>query len=755
MRCRYYDRIFKNDNNGYCVYQYLTDDAAVPPQARSRYYWGAGIVFTAYGKELPDQESMEFELCGTWVKNARYGLQLSVESYSEILPQTEEGIRSYLASAMIKGIGPRTAELIVQRFGTKTFEVLEHYPDSLLEIKGITRKRLDTILQSYQGSHALCDLAAYLAPFQITPKKIEKIYEEFGTAALETVKSSPFSLCRIHGFGFLTVDEIAKANQGSPSDPLRIAGCIRYCMEKEMQEGNLYQEKQVFMERIYRQLNYGYAYEAVKVSDISGELYRMVQEKELYYESGVFYDARAYEYETNGAKALAALLGEKPKVCGDISSLLEEAQQELGILLSGKQAEAVRKAFANRISIITGGPGTGKTTVEKVLLYVYGKTEGGSVILTAPTGRASRRMAESTGFEEASTMHSAMGLMNEEIPDDIVEALEADFIIADEFSMVDMRLGYEFFIRIREGARLVLIGDINQLPSVGPGSVFRELIQCGMIPVTVLDMIFRQEENGLIVMNAHRMLKNNAALEYGSDFLFYKASSATEAAEMIERLYLELVERLGTEQVQVLTPYRKSGDASVNALNQRLWNLVNPKEPGKKEIRNRNSVFRVGDKILHLKNKNGISNGDGGFVTDIYLDENNVELARLEFSGGRYVEYNSDELDMVEHAYATTVHKSQGSEYRVVILPWISMFYKMLRRDILYTAVTRAADQVIIVGDKRSIYKAIHNTESDRRNTMLGKRIAEECGGLPENGKSPAIPASPPQEEYEQMVINF
>ena len=237
--------------------------------------------------------------------------------------------------------------------------------------------------------------------------------------------------------------------------------------------------------------------------------------------------------------------------------------------------------------------------------------------------------------------------------------------------MVDMRLGYEFFSHIKKGTRLILIGDINQLPSVGPGNVFRELIQCGVIPVTVLDMVFRQKENSRIALNAYRMLKNDVALEYGADFVFIPVKSAAEAADTIEKLYLDAVTRLDTDQVQVLTPYRKKGDASVNALNERLWNLVNPPAVDKREIKSGSQVFRVGDKIIHNKNKNGISNGDTGFISDIYLDEDGVELARLDFSDGRSVEYTSDELEMVEHAYAITVHKSQGSEYPVIILPWI------------------------------------------------------------------------------------
>ena len=517
---------------------------------------------------------------------------------------------------------------------------------------------------------------------------------------METVKKQPFSLCQINGFGFLTVDEIAKANKCRPNDPMRIEGCIHYCFEQETQNGHLYVNKQNFQKAVYEQLNQGYSKEAVTEREVYNVIYKMFSQNELYYEEGALYLARFYGFECGAAKRLVSLLMKKDTGNRRVELLVEDAQKELGILLSEKQIEAVKKAFCHKVSIITGGPGTGKTTVQKVLLYINEKIGGGNVLLTAPTGRASRRMAESTGFPESFTMHSVLGLTNDEESEGIEEMLDADFIIADEFTMSDMSLSFQFFNHIKPGTRLILVGDVNQLPSVGPGNVFRELVQCGVIPVTVLDMVFRQKENSRIAMNAQRMLQNNATLDYGTDFVFREANSAAEASELIQKIYKDAVGRLGTDNVQVLSPYRKKGDVSTNALNEVLWDLVNPEispEVGKNE---KLEAFRIGDKIIHNKNKNGISNGDIGYVTDIFTDEDGVVLTRLEFSEHRNVEYNSDELDMVEHSYATTVHKSQGSEYRMVILPWLPMFYKMLRRDILYTAITRAKEQVVIVGSK-------------------------------------------------------
>ena len=749
MRSRFVKPLYQNKDNGYCIFVYHTTDEGLPAQAKSKYYSGEGSQFTAVGNNLPDTDTVEVDLQGKWIKNS-HGTQLQVDTYEEILPQTEEGIIGYLSSGMIKGIGPKTAKQIVDKFGTRTFDILDNYPQSLLFVKGITERKLETILASYHGSQAIRDLAAYLIPFNVTPKKIQKIYEAFGEEALDTVKKETFTLCKINGFGFLTVDEIAKANRCRLNDPMRIEGCIHYCMELVIQDGHLFSDKQLFQKKVYEQLNTGYSKEVVSEVEVYQELYRMVKAKELYYEDNALYPAKLYGFECGAAKTLAKLLIQECVVPIHLDSLIAEAQRELGILLSAKQAEGVKKAFTCLVSIITGGPGTGKTTVQRVLLYINEKLGGSNVLLTAPTGRASRRMAESTGRSDAVTMHSAMGLTNDEECEAMEEMLDADFIIADEFTMSDMRLSYEFFSHIRKGARFVLVGDVNQLPSVGPGNVFRELVLCGAIPVTVLDMVFRQAENSRIAVNAHRMQENNAMLDYGTGFEFYPAASAVEVAEIVQKLYQEAVAENGLDMVQVLTPFRKKGEASVDALNERLWNIINPKAEGKPEIKAGRRSYRAGDRIIHNKNKNDISNGDIGYVTDIYVDEDGTELARLAFSDGRSVEYTSDEMDMVEHAYATTVHKSQGSEYPVVILPWLPMFYKMLRRNILYTAVTRAKAKVVIVGSKKAVYMAVHNTESDNRNTRLGERVVKEYNLLLEEKA-----AGNKQEVYEQQVINL
>ena len=349
MVCRYVKTIFRNEDSGYCIFLYETEDNSVPEQIK---FTQAGKIyrFTAIGYNLPDTDSVELNMQGNWVKS-KYGPQFKVDTYEEILPQTIEGIMGYLSSGLIKGIGPKTAEQIVDKFGLRTFDIFDQYPDNLLQIKGISEQKLKRIMDSYHGSHAIRDLAAYLTPFHVTPNKIQKIYERFGCEALETVKKQPFMLCQINGFGFLTVDEIARSNRCRLNDPMRIEGCIHYCMELVAQEGHLYQEKEEIQKKAWEQLNHGYGAEVVSEAEISRELYRMVKEKVLYFEDGALYPAKMYRYECETAKNLAKLLVQETEDMSQIDALIAEAQRELGILLAAKQAEAVKKAFCHLVSI--------------------------------------------------------------------------------------------------------------------------------------------------------------------------------------------------------------------------------------------------------------------------------------------------------------------------------------------------------------------------------------------------------------------
>lgn len=344
----------------------------------------------------------------------------------------------------------------------------------------------------------------------------------------------------------------------------------------------------------------------------------------------------------------------------------------------------------------------------------------------APTGRAARRMVESTGCENASTMHLALGLLGDDTdfePD--FEYLSAGFLNVDEVSMVDMHLAYEFFRRVSRHVRVLLVGDKNQLPSVGAGDVFRQLIACGLIPVTVLDLVYRQGALSSIPYNAKLMQENKTNLSFGEDFQFIACKGADEAAEIVRRIYLDEIAKNGMDQVQILTPYRKRSAAGVDELNKSLEDFVNPPIAGKKELHIGSQVFRVGDKILQNKNTEMASNGDLGRILDCITDEDGNARAVIGFPDGRQVQYEADQMEMIEHANATTIHKAQGSECPVVIIPWVKAFYMMLKRNILYTGVTRAKSKVYLVGEWAAVCQAIHTDDSGTRNTILSERIVQ------------------------------
>lgn len=735
MKCKFYSQIYHNSENGYCIFLFSTEDT-IPPAARKQQIKNSTL-FTAIGNYLP--KNIEVELYGNWVMN-NYGLQYKVESYHEIPHQTLEGIETYLSS-IIKGIGSKTAKSITKEFGLNTLSVLESEPEKFLSIKGISERKLKDIVKSYKENVMIRDLILFLAPYKISMNKINQIYEEFGINSLQIIKNQPFSLCKIKGFGFLTVDQIAKNNGGKLNDPLRIESCIFYCIQRGMEEGHLFLKQDVLINSTFQQLNHQLYNNVVCVQEIEQQINTMIYQKKLIKEKNDIYFQTNYKNETETANKIVELLQQKKnKPINEL--LIAEAEKDLAISLSQTQKNAIKMVFSNHITIITGGPGTGKTTLQKILLYLYEKLGGKKAMLLAPTGRASRRMAESTGKMDACTMHSALGLFADNYQIEAIE-LDADFIILDEQSMVDMQLATIFFNSIKKNTRIVLIGDVNQLPSVGAGNVFKELIQCSVIPITILDEVFRQKKDNQIAINAKKIQKNDTNLEYGTDFIFLESNSEQEAANIIEKIYLNSIKTEGIENVQILTPYRKKGETSKNELNSKIKEHVNPKKRGKKEIKVQGKSFRIGDRIIQNKNKSNISNGDIGIIKDIFTKDT-TEIIKIEFSNSRTVEYSMEEMECIEHSYAITIHKSQGCEYSVVIMPCLPTFYNMLKRNILYTGITRGKKKVYLIGSKESISQAIHTINDEKRNTHLGKRIVNKL-----------TQAEKKQEAYQQMTITL
>lgn len=722
MRVRFRHKIFQSEENGYTIASFITKDDSVPISARDKRntipgYYG----FIAVGYGFPLTEDIELEMEGDWVASEQHGLQYRVEQFLEVVPRTREGIIGYLSSGAIKGIGPATADHIFCKFGLSSLEIIDQNPEKLLDIKGITERKLNDIKLTSGKNKVFRELMTLLSPYKVSAKKVNAILKEFGEQSIHIVQNIPFMLCAIKGFGFLTVDDIARKCGCRLNDPMRISGCVSYVLKDAMTKGHLYLPQDQLIAEVLSVLNHKLLAPAVSSAEIADVMYKLIMQSSIINDNGRIYILRQYEEEQSTAQLIARrlLIRSKPL---SIDQILKKAQKELGIQLSRTQEQAVRMVFEQPISIITGGPGTGKTTVLKVVLYIHQTLAKGEVQLMAPTGRAARRMVESTEFPEASTMHLALGLVGDGECYQEFEYLSAELVNVDEYSMVDMHLCYEFFRRLQDNTRVLLIGDVNQLPSVGAGDVFRQLIMTCLIPVTKLDVVYRQGVDSSIITNAALMQENKTSFVFGDDFQFYEGNSPEQTAAIVKELYLSEATVHGTDNVQILTPFRKKSQAGVNEMNKVLRDVINPKAPQKMEIKIGVNIFRVGDKIIQNKNQGVISNGEMGTILRFYKDQDDCEKVDLQFAE-RKVTYDVEQMDIIEHAYATTVHKSQGSEYPVVIIPWIKAFYIMLKRNILYTAITRAKLKVIIVGEWSAVCQAVHTVDDENRNTALAEKI--------------------------------
>ena len=713
-------RVYYSEQTGYSVVVYKTN-APIPLQAVSE-YCGTMPCFKAAGRQLPDTEGLLAELDGEWKEN-RYGWQMQVSAFRTFLPKTREGIAGYLSSGLVKGLGPVTAERIVERFGEDTFRVMEQEPDRLLDIRGITPAKLEEIRSTFLESSRVRELMAYLAPYGVSANRVRKIQETFGEKAVDILKENPYRLTEVAGMGFLTVDPVARKMEGLQADSIvRLQAVLEHVLKQAALSGHLYlqageavQQAGILLGRLQTPV------EEKKIRDAGN---RMVKEGRLKAFDGGIYLKKNYRDEAVAAKETVRLL-EADIPQADVREVLEKAQKLDGICLGEKQKEAVLNTFKSPVSIITGGPGRGKTTVLRTILRIFKMIcPQEDVLLTAPTGRAARRMAESTGYA-AMTLHRALGLTDEgEEPED-TGMIGESLVIVDEMTMVDMFLAARLLERIPEGSRIVFVGDVDQLPSVGPGNVFRELIACKKIPVTVLDVSYRQKDNQLLLENAELINTGKTRLKFGKEFRFIRTDSPEQTADCIVGLYRELAEKAGLEDVQVLSPVKKQAVVGTQDINRLLQEAVNPGNGGV-EMSCGDVVFRKGDKVMQIKNTESVSNGDIGRVEDVWLGEDGKTELSVTYSEDRSQVYREEDIEMLVHAFAITVHKSQGCEYPVVIMPVLPAFYRMLKRNILYTAVTRASAAVYLVGSTASVVQAIHRSDVERRNTKLALRIRQE-----------------------------
>ena len=727
--CVYESTLFYNPADKHSVIRVRTRDKTVPDKARKAANGRDDFIrFIAKGYNLPQTDKISMILEGEW-QTGKYGTQLSVEDCEEIVPYTDEGLKGYLSSCLVKGIGEKTADDIIKRFGADTLNIIENSPERLLEIKGISEQKLEDIKRTFNESYSVRSLMMLLSPFNISVTAATHIYDYFGAKSIDILTDNPYELCNIPGFGFKRVDAIVKKGDTPLNSPMRIRGAVITALETQKQDnGHLFIDERTLVQTTAEMLNEALPSTdmLVKTAEIDSVIDNMILKGDIVSNEGRIYSTKNFVLENETAERIGRILALPPKKI-DISAILEHVRKNLGIALSDKQSEAVYMAFSSNLSIITGSPGTGKTTVLKAIIEVYKALYPKEKIkLAAPTGRASRRMAESTGETDASTLHSMLGLQNEEEyfkKNTGAEPIGAGLIIVDESSMIDMWLARQFFMRIGNNTKIVLVGDPDQLQSVGAGDVFRQLINSGLIPVTVLDKIFRQKDGSRIALNARAINNDQTKLSYGDDFCFYKCQTQDQAADIIKRAFCDLTEKYGIENVQILSPYRKKGAAAANELNLAIREIVNPYKGGLPDLRIGAYYFRVGDKVMQNKNNSKAANGDIGFIRDIGTDKDNKAVITIEFSADRKAEYTLEDMKNIELAYATTVHKAMGSEYDIVIMPIIKSHYNMLNRNLVYTGITRAKHRVILVGQPGMLCMAIHRNETGNRNTALAERI--------------------------------
>ena len=728
MRCRFVEKKYENPQNGYMVAVYKTLDETIRN--------GEPInEFTAYGYYLPSDThaSVEVNLSGGWVKN-QYGFQFEVQSYEEFVEPSEIGITAYLASC-VKGIGPKLAQKIYNQFGLETLSVLDHEPERLLEIPGITITKCEEMINSYKASQKVRSLITFLAPHDISPARARSIYAKLGARALEIVKNEPFTLCRLSGIGFKTADDIARAVGFDPCSYTRLFEGIKYVIREAQAQGHLYLQWENLVEKSLNLLKNCEEADVLDQSHIDRTIDQMIQNGHLHCEKtnkfgDLLYSKQAYQAEKETAIAVARLLsGDNDLWLIDEPEVeINKTEKRLGILYSGEQKRALITAYQNPLSIITGHPGTGKTTVLRGIIDIMVRNRpNAKIMLCSPTGRAARRMAEATGYD-ASTIHSAL-----ELPDnngylnyEKKHLASFDLLIVDEVSMLDIFLADVLLSSVQTGTKVVLVGDPAQLPSVGPGAVLAELIRCQKVPATVLDTIFRQARTSRIILNSANIRSGVKKIDFGEDFQYIKAEDDRAAAEKIEMEYLKvLMSGVNLDDVEILTPRKDTVATSSDELNKMLRDKVNPPDDKKREINASGRVFREGDKVMQLKNRSGkgINNGDIGYIEAIFGGDD--PRAMINFGAGKRIEYRPVDFQHIKWAYSMTVHKSQGNEYEVIILCLMKSHYGggLLKRNLAYTGITRARSKLILVGQVQALYMAIDNPDTDRRNTLLADRI--------------------------------
>jgi exodeoxyribonuclease V alpha subunit len=699
---------FRNEENHFTI-------AKIKVKGQKDLVTIVGSLFSAAPGEI-------LKLTGTWDRHPKFGEQFKFTSYETVVPATLHGIERYLGSGLIKGIGPVMAKRLVEKFGTETLDVIENHPQRLAEVEGIGEKRIGMIKAAWQEQKEVRNVMLFLQSHDVSSAYAAKIYRQYGREAIAVVRENPYRLATdIFGIGFRTADNIA-AKLGIPKDSsLRAEAGVLYVLQQLSAEGHVYYPHDSLIE------------ECLKILDISAEtiaraIETIAAEKRIVVEGDAVYLAEFHVAEKGIAEHLKTInKAERRLFSADKDRALDAVQRDLKITLADNQAMAIQQSLGAKVMVITGGPGTGKTTIIRAIIRLH-KLSGMRILLAAPTGRAAKRMAEATGHD-AKTIHRLLEFSpknNGGFKRNDENQLDADMIVIDEASMVDTLLMYHLLKAVPKQTTLILVGDVDQLPSVGAGNVLRDIIDSGFIPCIRLNEIFRQSRESLIILNAHRINRGDlpvthAEREGQQDFYFIQQEEPEKVLEKIIELCSHKVpEKFGFDPVndiQVLTPMHRGVVGATN-LNAELQRHLNRSAD---ELTRGGRAFRTGDKVMQIRNNydKDVFNGDIGRIASIDREDHEVIV---DFDG-KAVAYDFTDLDELILAYAISVHKSQGSEYPVVILPVLTQHYMLLQRNLLYTAVTRGKKLVIIIGTKKALAIAIRNKKPLERYTSLKERL--------------------------------
>lgn len=710
LRCVVERITYQNADNGYTVLKCAVKNAQ--------------DLVTVVGIMPDTHVGSVLALEGVWKVDAKYGRQFSVEKFEETLPATVYGIEKYLGSGLIKGVGPKFARRIVEKFGKDTLDVIEENPDALIEVEGIGRVRVERIRKSWEEQKEIKNIMLFLQGHEVSTSHATKIFKTYGSDSISVVQENPYRLADdIWGIGFKTADTIAEKMGIEKDRFIRLRSGILYTLNKLSENGHCYAVREQLIKAAVQLLE-------VEEAELEITLDEMLRTEDVIREEEAIYLPPFFFSETGCAKRLLKLLAAERRVQMDVDTVMETVMGRAGqgqhITYDEVQLEAIRAAVSSKIMVLTGGPGTGKTTTTMGIIAAY-RAAGCRIVLAAPTGRAAKRMSEATGME-AKTIHRLLEYKppegyqrKEENP------LEGDVLILDECSMIDIMLMYNLLKAMPEQMTLIMVGDTDQLPSVGAGNVLKDIISSGRIPVVRLSRIFRQAQGSRIIMNAHRINKGEQIDMRGgrdSDFFFAAKETNEEVVELLVKYCTENLPRYyhvdALQDIQVLTPMQRGVCGAAN-LNQVLQEAMNP---GSIFLRRGGTQYRLHDKVMQIRNDydKEVFNGDIGVINHVDMEERELTVN----FDGREVVYDVSELEELTLAYATTIHKSQGSEYPIVVMPFTMSHYVMLQRNLLYTGVTRAKKILVLIGEKKAVWYAVKNETTADRNTKLAERLRED-----------------------------